>query len=306
MNKIFEYIKNPWKIVSFLDNRHLLNWMKDEPYLKLKYRAAIGKRLNLDNPQSFNEKLQWLKLHDRRPEYTTMVDKYAVKEYVANIIGVEYIIPTLAVYDSFDDIDFDALPNQFVLKCTHDSGGLVICKDKLQLDISSAKAKIEKSLKNNYFYQGREWPYKNVVPRIIAEEYLADGERIVPEDYKIYCFDGKPKYVVVFHNRYLDESLLSESVYDTDWNKLDISLDYHFAVSDIVEDKPECLDTMLDFATRLSNGIPQSRIDFYIVDGKIKFGEITLYTASGTHPMIPESLDDELGKLVPLDIKNTL
>lgn len=306
MSKITKYIKNPWEIVLFLNNRRLLNGLSDEAYLKLVYRAKTGKRLNLDNPQSFNEKLQWLKLHDRKPEYVTMVDKYAVKEYVADIIGEEYIIPTLAVYDSFDEIDFDALPNKFVLKCTHDSGGIVICKDKAQLDIPSARAKIEKSLKNNYFYQGREWPYKNVPPRIIAEEYIEDGERIVPEDYKIYCFAGKPKYIVVFHNRYLDESLLSESVYDTDWNKQDISLDEHFAVSDIVEDKPECLDKMLELAEKLSKDMAQSRIDFYIVNGKIKFGEITLYTASGTHKMIPESLDDELGKLIPIDTKKAL
>lgn len=307
MSKIKKYISNPWEIVSFFVNRGMLNWMDDKSYLKLNYRAKIGKRLNLDNPQTFNEKLQWLKLNDRRDEYTTMVDKYLVKDYVAGIIGEEYIIPTIGVYDHFDDIDFDQLPNQFVIKCTHDSGGLVICKDKSELDISSAKKKIEKCLKNNYFYRGREWPYKNVKPRIIVEEYLEDGDRIVPEDYKIYCFDGKPKYIVVFHNRYLDESLLSESVYDTDWNKQDISLDYHFAVSNEVEERPRCLDKMLDFATKLSANIPQSRIDFYIVNDKIKFGEITLYTASGTHPMIPESLDEELGKLIPIDdIKKAL
>lgn len=306
MSKAVEYIKNPFKLVSFLNNRGMLNWLDDKTFIKLSYRAATGKRLNLKNPQSFNEKLQWLKLYDRKPEYVTMVDKFLVKDYVANIIGDEYIIPTLAVYDSFDEIDFDALPNQFVLKCTHDSGGLVICKNKAELDIPAARRKIEKCLKNNYFYQGREWPYKNVKPRIIAEEYIEDGDRIVPEDYKIYCFAGEPRYIVVFHNRYLDESLLSESVYDTEWNKLDISFDYHFAISDIVEDKPECLDTMLDFARRLSKNMAQSRIDFYIVNGQLKFGEITLYTASGTHPMIPESLDDEMGKLIPIDIKKSL
>lgn len=283
---------------------HLFEKMDDKRYLKLLYLCFLGKKLDIDNPKTFNEKLQWLKLYDRRPEYTTMVDKYEAKNYVANIIGDEYIIPTLGVYDSFDEIDFDSLPNQFVLKCTHDSGGLVVCKDKSDLDIKAAKKKISKCLKRNYFYQCREWPYKNVKPRIIAEEYLVDGDRVVPEDYKVYCFDGKPKYIVVFHNRYLDDSLYSESVYDTDWNKLDISLDEHFAVSDIVEDRPECLDKMLDFAAKLSADIPQARIDFYIIDNKIKFGEITLYTASGTQRMIPESLDEELGKYIPLKAHN--
>lgn len=279
---------------------HLFDKMDDEKYIKLMYRCLTGDKLDLNNPKSFNEKLQWLKLHNRNPEYTKMVDKYEVKKYVADIIGDEYIIPTIGIYEKFDDIDFDSLPNQFVIKCTHDSGGLVICKDKSKLDLVEAKKKINKCLKKNYYYFTREWPYKDVKPRIIIEEYQEDGDRIVPEDYKIYCFDGKPKYIVVFHNRFLKDSMYSESVYDTDWNKLDISLDCHFAVSDIVEDKPECLDQMLDFARQLSEGIPQSRIDFYIINGKIKFGEITFYTASGTQKMIPESLDRELGDLIPL------
>lgn len=283
---------------------HLFDKMDDEKYLKLMYRCLVGEKLDFNNCRSFNEKIQWLKLYDRNPEYTKMVDKYEAKKYVSSIIGDEYIIPTLGVYDSFDEIDFDALPNQFVLKCTHDSGGLVICKDKSKLDIEKAKKKINKSLKQNYYLYGREWAYKDVKPRIIAEEYLVDGNRVVPEDYKVYCFDGKPKFIVVFHNRYLDDSLYSESVYDTDWNKLDISLDCHFAVSDIVEDKPKCLDQMLDFAQRLSANIPQARIDFYIIDNKIKFGEITLYTASGVQRMIPESLDEKLGELIPIKATN--
>ncbi len=284
----------------FFARRNFFDWMPDKLYLKLCYKCHTGKKLNLKNPQSFNEKLQWLKLYDRKSEYTTMVDKYAVKEYVASIIGEEYIIPTLGVWDRAEDIDFDSLPNQFVLKCTHDSGGLVICRNKSELDIEQAKIKLNKFLKRDYFYLHREWPYKNVKPRIIAEKYIEDSSRIVPEDYKIYCFGGKPEYIVVFHNRFNDEKHLSETVYNTNWEKQEISLDDHFEISDIVEEKPECLDLMLEFAHRLSNGMPQARIDFYIVNNQLKFGEITLCTASGFQPMIPKELDDELGKLIKL------
>lgn len=290
------------RTILFLARKNFFDWMPDKLYIKLCYKCKLGKRLNLKNPQTFNEKLQWLKLYDRKPEYTTMVDKYAVKEYVASIIGEEYIIPTLGVWDSFEDINFDSLPNQFVLKCTHDSGGIVICRDKAELNLKDAKRKLKQHLKKNYYYSCREWPYKNVKPRIIAEEYLNDTLKIVPEDYKIYCFGGKPEYIVVFHNRFNDEKHLSETVYNTDWEKQEISLDDHFEISDIVEEKPVCLDLMLDFAARLSNGIPQSRIDFYIVNHQLKFGEITLYTASGTQPMIPSKLDYELGKLIKLPI----
>jgi len=174
LNKIKKVLKNPWYLVITFAGRGWLNFLSDKMYLKLIYRAKLGKKLDLKNPKTFNEKLQWLKLYNRKPEYTKMVDKYEVKKYVADLIGEEYVIPTLGVWEKFDDIDFDSLPNQFVLKCTHDSGGLVICKDKSKLDIASAKSKIENSLKRNYYKYGREWPYKNVKPRIIAEKFMID------------------------------------------------------------------------------------------------------------------------------------
>lgn len=277
-----------------------LSWVDDKTYLRIKYFIKTHRILHLKNPQTFNEKLQWLKLYDRKPEYTTMVDKYAVKQYVADKIGAQYIIPTLGVWDRFDDIDFDSLPDQFVLKCTHDSGGLVICRDKSKFDKEDAKKKIEISLKHNYYWSGREYPYKNVKPRIIAETYMQIKDKVVPEDYKVYCFHGKPKYIVVFHNRFNESEDLSESVYDTNWEKQNISLDDHFKVSDAVEPKPQGLDCMLNLSEILSEGLAQSRIDFYIVDGKIYFGEITLYTAGGFAKMTPEEMDIRLGKLVDL------
>ena len=183
-------------LISSLNRRNLLNWMPDKMYIEMLYKVRMGRKLNLDNPQTFNEKLQWLKLYDRKPEYTTMVDKAAVKDYVADKIGSEYIIPTLGVWEHFDDIDFDQLPNQFVLKCNHDSGGLVICKDKASLDMEAAREKIESSLKRNFYYHSREWPYKNVKPCIIAEKYMVDESGTELKDYKFYCFGGDRKSVV--------------------------------------------------------------------------------------------------------------
>ncbi len=243
-------------------------------------------------------------MHDRNPLYTQLVDKYEVRKYIAETIGEKYLIPLLGVWGSFDEIDFDKLPNQFVLKCTHDSGGLVICKDKSKLDIEAAKKKINQCLKRNYYYTWREWPYKNVKPRIIAEEFMQEDEKIVPEDYKVYCFNGIPKYIVIFHNRFNSEKKLSETVYDTDWVVQNISLDCHFQISFESKAKPECLEKLLGAAAALANGKPQSRIDFYIINGNIYFGEITLYTASGFQKMIPESLDDKLGSWISLQKKN--
>ena len=216
-DKLIKILKNPGYIFIALSRLGFFKKMNDEKYLCIVYKIRTGKTLNLENPKTFNEKLQWLKLYDRKIEYTTMVDKYAVKQYVADKIGENHIIPTLGVWDKFEDIDFDKLPNNFVLKCTHDSGGLVICRDKSKLDMNAAKKKLNKSLKRNYFYAGREWPYKDVKPRIIAEKYLEEKGKTVPEDYKVYCINGKPIYIVVFHNRFNHGEELSETVYNTAW-----------------------------------------------------------------------------------------
>ena len=303
MSQITKFIKNPYLIFGALGHRGFFNWMSDEKYLKILYKLRTGQKLNLDDPQTFNEKLQWLKLHDRRPEYTTMVDKYAVKKYVADKIGKQYIIPTLGAWDKFDDIDFDKLPDQFVLKCTHDSGGLVICRDKSKLDIKAAKKKLNRCLKHNYYWGNREWCYKNVKPRIIAEKYMEEKGKAVPEDYKIYCMNGEPKYIVVFHNRFDSSKPLSETVYDTNWQPQHISLDEHFAVSEEITLKPECLDEILDITKALCADIPQVRVDFYIIENRIYFGEITLYTASGFQKMIPENMDIRLGQMLQLSKK---
>ena len=240
--EIREVLKHPRKIIYSLGMKGKLGFIPDESYLKLMYWANTGKKLNLDNPRTFNEKLQWLKLHDYKPEYSAMVDKYEAKRWVASRIGEEYVIPTLGVWDSFDEIEFDKLPNQFVLKCTHDSGGLVICKDKSRLDIKKAKKKIESSLKRNYFVVGREYPYKNVKPRIIAEKYLSEVDSSDTDDYKVMCFENGPEMIQVHKNRFTNHT---EDFYDLNWKKMDITQDI-MPNSDIIVEKPETFDDMVN------------------------------------------------------------
>lgn len=300
--KIKRYLNALYKFITNKDYRFLIlsaqgfyDNMDDEAYLKRKYKACMGKEIHLDSPQTFNEKLQWLKLHDRKPEYTTMVDKYAVKMYVADIIGEKYIIPTLGVWNHFDEIDFDKLPNQFVLKCTHDSGGIVICKDKNKLDLKSAKKKIEKSLKQNYYWSGREWPYKDVKPRIIAEEYMIDESGYELKDYKFFCFNGEPKMMFIATDRGSDTKF---DFYDMEFNHLPFTNGHPNANKQIK--KPKNYSTMLALSAKLSFGIPHVRVDFYNINGKIYFGELTFFHWSGLVPFEPEEWDYKLGSWLKL------
>lgn len=272
--------------------------MPDSLYLKCLFKKKMGAKLNLRNPQTFNEKLQWLKLHDRKPEYTTMVDKYAAKKYVADKIGEQYIIPTLGVWDKYEDIDFNKLPNQFVLKCTHDSGGLVVCKDKSKLDLGAAERKINESLKNNYYYYWREWPYKNVPPRIIAEKYLDDNGN-VPVDYKVYCFNGVPYKVMLCLDRDKAEATKFYS-FDKEWNLLRHNKWGKEAPGDFTLPKPASLDQMFEFAAILSRDIPFLRVDFYEVKGSLYFGELTFYPDSGFDNAIAPEIDLMYGNMIEL------
>lgn len=296
-----------WKAICNFDDRFLLlsnlgffKEINDEEYLKRMFKCTMKKELNLDNPQTFNEKLQWLKLYDRKPEYTTMVDKYAVKKYVADIIGEEYIIPTLGVWNHFDEIDFDKLPNQFVLKCTHDSGGIVICQDKNKLDLKSAKKKIEKCLKRNYYWSSREWPYKDVKPRIIAEPYMEDSKYGSLTDYKFFCFNGKMKCLYISIGSHTTKQKLQ--FFDREFNILPIKRSDYLDFDKIPE-KPFHLDDMIVLAEILSRDIPHTRIDFYYIHNRIYFGEITFFTGSGFIPFTDEKWDYKLGSWLKLPEK---
>ena len=241
------YMNSSWGLCNHLD---------DETYLKRLFRARMGKELNLNNPQTFNEKLQWLKLYDRKPIYTTMVDKYAAKKYVADIIGEEYVIPTLGVWDKFEDIDFEALPDQFVLKCTHDSGGLVVCRSKSSLDKFKVKRMIERALATDYYLTGREWPYKNVPRKIIAEKYMEDNETQELRDYKFFCFNHEPKFLYI--SRGLEYHPTAEiSFYDLTGNELPFHRsDYKPFHNAIVSDQ---FDNMKKIAGKCRPPIYQNR-----------------------------------------------
>ncbi len=275
--------------------------LSDEDFLKKKYSAVFHRELDLDDPKTFNEKLQWLKLYDRRSIYTEMVDKYAAKKYVADIIGEEYIIPTLGVWDSFDDIDFDSLPDQFVLKCTHDSGGLVICKDKKKFNKGAAKKKIEKALKRDFYLLSREWPYKNVPRRIIAEKYLEDNTVYELRDYKFMCFNGEVKCSFVCSDRFTEKGL-HVTFFDKDWNVMPLRRVYPQRNDGI--SKPENYDKMIEIAKKLSQKIPFARIDLYEVNGLIYFSEITLYPGAGYEPFDPEEWDYTFGSWIDLPPKS--
>lgn len=293
------FLKKPINIILKLDNMRIIR-IPDKKYLEIVYKSKFHKNLNLDNPQTFNEKLQWLKLYDRKPEYTKMVDKYEVKKYVASIIGDEYIIPTLGIYDKFDDIDFDKLPNQFVMKCTHDSGGLIICNDKSKLNIKEARKKINKALKRKYFYLWREWPYKNVKPRIIIEKYMVDESGYELRDYKFFSFNGKVKLMFIATDR-MAKTETCFDFYDEKFNHLSIKNGHPNSTKSI--EKPKNFEKMIELSEKLSKDIPHVRVDFYNINGKIFFGEMTFSHWGGLVPFDPESYDSLLGSWIKLPNK---
>ncbi len=292
MSKLYNFFADKRLRFSYLTAMGLTQWMSDEQFLKKEYFLQMGKKLNLNDPKTFNEKLQWLKIHNRKPEYTTMVDKYAAKQYVADRIGERYIIPTLGVWEHFDDIDFDNLPNQFVLKCTHDSGGIIICRDKSKLDKKAAKKKLEYYLRRKYYYIHREWPYKNVKPRIIAEKYMTNGNGEDLNDYKLMCFNGKVKTTFVCSNRFSKDGL-KVTFYDTDWRRM--PFERHYPASKTEIDKPQTYEEMITLAEKLAFGIPFVRVDFYEINGNIYFGELTFFPGSGYEEFTPEEWDKTLG-----------
>ena len=289
-------MKNYYRaIVTRLEKKGLLRWMPDELYLKLVYRARVGKKLNLKNPKRFNEKLQWLKLYDRNPLYTTMVDKYKVKSYVSNIIGPEHVIPTIGVWNSPEEVEFDKLPDQFVLKCNHDSGGLVICKDKDKLDVKKAKEKLNKAFKKNGYSFGREWPYKNVQKRILCEKYMEDESGYELKDYKVLCFNGEPKLVQIHRGRF---NRHTQDYYDVNWNHLEYT--QGCPLSEVAMERPVFLDEMLSLSRKLSKGIPHVRVDWYYVDGTLYFGEMTFFDASGYDDFEPDEVNNIVGDWITL------
>lgn len=291
---------NPYKIFESLAMRGFFKNMNDKEYLSWLYRARMGRLPDLNHPKSFNEKLQWLKLNDRKPEYTEMVDKYLAKKYVEKRIGEKYIIPTLGVWDEFDQIEFEKLPDQFVLKTTHDSGGVVICKDKANFDKAAAKRKLEKSLKRNYYWAEREWPYKNVKPQIIAENYLSflNGSDLV--EYKVFCFNGKPALFLICKGEgHTDER--TNDFYDLEFNHIPVTVTCPNAKEKC--QKPDEYEELLELSRKLAKNTYQLRVDLYVINHKIYFGELTFFHDSGCCKFNPPEWDKRFGDMLKLPIE---
>ena len=305
MNRMQHYLKKLKKYCADSSYRFVVNaalglydGMPDRDYLERKFEALMGTPLHLDAPQTFNEKLQWLKLYNRKPEYTLMVDKYRVREYITQKIGAEYLIPLLGVWDSPNEIDFAALPEQFVLKCNHNSGlGMCICRDKSSLDLRKVRRELRKGLRQDYYLPGREWPYKDVPRKIIAEKFMIDNEVNELRDYKFFCFRGEVKCFKVDFDRFIDHRA---NYFDPNGNPMP----FGEVVCPPKPDKqlvlPENLDEMIALAEKLSGDVPFLRVDFYNIQGRIYFGELTFSPASGMGKFIPEEWDTVLGRWLQL------
>ena len=275
--------------------------LSDEQFMKLRFFLLTGERLNLRNPQTFCEKVCWLMAHDHNPLYTKMADKYQAKQEVSRLIGPQYVIPLLGVYDRVEDIDLNELPEQFVLKCTHDSGSYVVCKDRATFDWQAGQRKLSNALAQSYFRIKREWAYKDIERRIIAEEYKEGLGEPDSVEYKLTCFNGRVGFVTVckgvphagFADRYND-------FFDRDLNPLPFHV-YYENSPDPVELVPE-IAQMIELSEVLSKGIPQVRVDWYLLDGQLYFGEMTFYTWSGICMFTPKEWDRTLGDLIDISL----
>lgn len=290
-----------YKIGIFAVKHFRPDLIPDRIFLKYQFHYVFGYKLDLKHPKTFNEKLQWLKLYDRNPLYTTLVDKLTVKNWVADTIGRQYVIPTLAVYDTVDEIDLDRLPDQFVLKCTHDSGSVVICRDKNSFDINTSKQKLESGLHNSFYLKHREWPYKNIKRRILAEQYLVD-ENGELRDYKFFSFAGKVEYVMVCIDRSKNDT--KYYFFNKDWELERLNIRGKNAASDFLLPKPKNLEKMYEIAERLSVGIPFVRVDLYNVLGHIYFGEMTFFPDSGLDKNLLPEADRLFGDMIVIKEKN--
>ncbi len=293
------FLEKPSRIIPMLGANGFLNWLSDETYLQLQAKQAFGRKLNLEQPQTFSEKLNWLKIHDRKDHYTQLVDKYAVRQYIAEKLGEQYLIPLAGgPWNTIDEIKLDELPEQFVLKTTHDSGGVAICRNKASFDFESAKKYLAKRLKRNYFYASREWPYKNMKPRIFAEQYLEDEKFGELRDYKFYCFGGNPKLLLLVTDRAEKDIPTKYTFFDKQFNKLPFGKTGPIDTREF--ELPEKFEEMKEIAALLSEGFPFIRVDLYEVNGNIYFGELTFYPSAALERFQPEEWDGILGSWIEL------
>ncbi len=302
-NKIYQAIRNPAVAIEYLAKKGCLRWMSDKVYVRILYKGNIGKKLNLSDPKTFNEKLQWLKLYDHKDIYTQLVDKFLVREFVKEKIGENYLIPLLGKWDKAEEIDIKSLPEQFVLKCNHDSGSIIVCREKDKFDLEDAKKKLSYRLKNGTYWYTREWPYKNVIPCIIAEKYMEDDQYHDLRDYKFLCFDGIPKVMYIATERMNPDKPTAFDFFDMEFNHLPVQQAHPNA--ERIPSKPINYNKMIEFAKILAKGFPHVRIDFYEINGEVYFGEMTFYHMGGISPFIPETWDYTFGSWLNLpDIEN--
>lgn len=298
MNKFWEYLRKPIKMIPVLGKRGYLNFVSDRLYLMLLYKSRMGEKLNLTNPVTFNEKLQWLKLYDRNSSYTNLADKFSVRSYVKEKIGDKYLTDLLGTWEHFEDIDFLKLPRQFVLKTTHDSGTVIVCKNKDALNVNKTKRILEKSLKKNYYWGNREWPYKNIKPKIICEEYIYNEEQTTLEDYKFMCFNGEPKIIQVMSNRTGDTYNVNH--YNLKWEPIDIKRK-NVKRNPKEISKPDKLNEMIAISKKLCGNFPFVRVDLYNTKDSIFFGELTFFPVSGLMQFEDQETNIFLGDLIKLD-----
>lgn len=287
-------MRNRWLVLSHICRHFPFRLISDENYLKISYKAYLGEFPDLVHPKSYTEKIQWLKIHDRNPLYTQLSDKYKVRQFVEKKIGSQYLVPLLGCWKSTKEIDYDSLPEQFVLKCNHDSGSIVICRSKESFDRKKAEKKLKKALKRQYFWNGREYNYKDIPRRIVAEKYLKDGNSDELTDYKYFCFNGEPKFVQVDTGRFSEHI---KKRYDVDWKFIDVKSGCENNPNKEIP-MPEQHEQMLELSRILSKGFPHVRVDFYVSDGKIYFGELTFHSGGGFMKIEPKNYDNIWGEYI--------
>ena len=289
-------IQEPRKVIDFIICRRWGRRLADKVYISIRYWCIFGEKIHWSNPKTLNEKLNWEKIYDRNPQYSLMADKYAVKQFVAERIGKEYVVENYAVANKWDDIDFSKMPDKFVIKCTHDSGGAIVCKDKTTFDYESAKCKVERNLAFNWFWFYREWPYRDIKPRVIVDHLLDDHTGKELRDYKWWCFNGRPTYMYCT----IKGENVYENFYDMDFEP--VMIDHGFPRHQPEFEKPSNFELMKELATKLSQGVPFVRVDFFDVEGKVYFGEFTFYDWGGMRPFKGD-WDERLGKLMDIKLK---
>lgn len=297
-------MNNPWQVFASMSKHGWLNWLPDKLYLSIMYRATFGEKINWETPKTFSEKLQWLKLNDRNPIYTQMVDKYEAKRYVSERIGEKYTIPVVGgPWEHPDEIDFDALPEQFVLKTTHDCGGVLICRDKSKFDIQSCKKFLEEHLQRDYYLHCREWPYKNVKPRIFAEMFLnQNGSTVAIQDYKFFTFNGEPKLMYIASGRDYakkEKQVVYADFFDMEYSHVDLCIDHDNAPELPV--KPQNFNRMVECARKLAQGTKHLRVDFYEVNGQMYSGELTFFHCGGLYEFKTKQWDKTMGDWIRLE-----